>query len=110
MPKDFWHSPHAHRNSVSSAKFKINNAQKAEAKFDLILCDWEMPNADGLELLQYIRRDVRFKSVGFFRRDRYGRPERVKRAIQHQANSFIVKPIERQQLEQKLVAYLAASS
>ena len=46
------------------------NGRKAQQmlgvqKFDLVLCDWEMPEMSGLELLTWFRQQSEFKATPF---------------------------------------------
>ena len=46
------------------------NGRKAQQilstqRFDLVLCDWEMPEMSGLELLTWFRQQAEFKAVPF---------------------------------------------
>lgn len=83
-------------------------AQFAMAKqaFDLILCDWEMPEMTGLELLTWCRGHVSFKSIPFIMVTSRGDKENVVQAIQAGVTDYIGKPFTNEQLYTKVTKAL----
>jgi|GEM_PF-24403 len=59
---------------------------------DLILCDWEMPEIDGLELLLWIRSDNRFRDLPFVMVTSRGEKTHVIDALRSGIDGYIVKP------------------
>ena len=64
----------------------------ARERFDLILCDWEMPEMSGLELLTWCRTQDALKAVPFIMVTSRGDKENVVQAIQAGVSDFIGKP------------------
>jgi len=95
--------------SIGRAKFKLATAHKIKQNFDLVICDWEMPNGDGILLLQHLRKDERYEGMGLMIMTGSGEPSRVAEAIKNQANDFILKPIQLEKLQQKLEGFLRKS-
>ncbi|SHN05163.1 response regulator [Phytopseudomonas punonensis] len=69
---------------------------------DLILCDWEMPEMSGLELLQWCREQESLKGVPFIMVTSRGDKENVVQAIQAGVSDFIGKPFSNEQLITKV--------
>jgi len=83
------------------------NGRKAQQmldreRFDLILCDWEMPEMSGLELLDWCRGQERLKTVPFIMVTSRGDKENVVQAIQSGVSDFIGKPFSNEQLTSKV--------
>ena len=89
------------------------NGRKAQAvlskdTFDLILCDWEMPEMSGLELLAWCRsQDNYLKTVPFIMVTSRGDKENVVQAIQAGVSDFVGKPFTNEQLLSKVKKALA---
>ncbi|WP_339523700.1 response regulator [Pseudomonas sp. EA_35y_Pfl2_R111] len=69
---------------------------------DLILCDWEMPEMSGLELLTWCREQDSLKIVPFIMVTSRGDKENVVQAIQAGVSDFIGKPFSNEQLTTKV--------
>ncbi|WP_341522068.1 response regulator [Pseudomonas sp. G.S.17] len=89
------------------------NGRKAQTmltreSFDLILCDWEMPEMSGLELLTWCRQqDGYLKTVPFIMVTSRGDKENVVQAIQAGVTDFVGKPFTNEQLLSKVKKALA---
>lgn len=69
---------------------------------DLILCDWEMPELSGLELLSWCREQDNLKTVPFIMVTSRGDKDNVIQAIQAGVSDFIGKPFSNEQLVTKV--------
>ena len=69
---------------------------------DLILCDWEMPEMSGLELLSWCREQDNLKTVPFIMVTSRGDKDNVVQAIQAGVSDFIGKPFSNEQLVTKV--------
>lgn len=69
---------------------------------DLILCDWEMPEMSGLELLSWCREQDSLKTVPFIMVTSRGDKENVVQAIQAGVSDYIGKPFSNDQLVTKV--------
>jgi len=87
-----------------------NGAEATQAmrhkRYDLILCDWEMPEMSGLEVLQWTRAQEEYKQTPFLMVTSRGEREYVLKAIQSGVNDYLGKPFTREQLVQKMVKAL----
>lgn len=83
------------------------NGRKAQAmlakeSFDLVLCDWEMPEMSGLELLTWFRQQESGKGVPFIMVTSRGDKENVVQAIQAGVSDYVGKPFTNEQLLTKI--------
>ncbi len=69
---------------------------------DLILCDWEMPELSGLELLTWCRAEEAHKITPFIMVTSRGDKENVVQAIQAGVSDYIGKPFSTEQLVTKV--------
>lgn len=76
---------------------------------DLILCDWEMPEMSGLELLTWCREQDSLKTTPFIMVTSRGDKENVVQAIQAGVSDFIGKPFSNEQLITKVKKALSRS-
>ncbi|MFZ6048192.1 response regulator [Pseudomonas sp. CR3202] len=79
----------------------------ARASVDLILCDWEMPEMSGLELLTWCREQDNLKATPFIMVTSRGDKENVIQAIQAGVSDYIGKPFSNDQLVTKVKKALA---
>ncbi|MBA1378678.1 response regulator [Pseudomonas brassicacearum] len=83
------------------------NGKKAQAllareAFDLVLCDWEMPEMSGLELLTWCRQQDNLKGMPFVMVTSRGDKENVVQAIQAGVSGYVSKPFTNEQLLTKV--------
>ena len=83
------------------------NGRKAQAMlakeaFDLVLCDWEMPEMSGLELLTWCREQDTLKTMPFVMVTSRGDKENVVQAIQAGVSGYVSKPFTNEQLITKV--------
>lgn len=83
------------------------NGRKAQAMlakeaFDLVLCDWEMPEMSGLELLTWCREQDNLKTMPFVMVTSRGDKENVVQAIQAGVSGYVSKPFTNEQLITKV--------
>lgn len=77
--------------------------QKLQAGgFDFVVTDWNMPNMDGLTLLQTIRATPNLKHLPVLMITAEAKKENIIAAAQAGANGYIVKPFTAATLSEKL--------
>jgi DNA-binding response OmpR family regulator len=86
-------------DAVNGRKAQILLSREA---FDLVLCDWEMPEMSGLELLTWCRQQDSLKNMPFIMVTSRGDKENVIQAIQAGVSDFIGKPFTNEQLLTKV--------
>ncbi len=87
--------------------FDAHNGQSGRSvllhqEIDMVLCDWEMPEMNGLELLTWIRSEDKYKDLPFIMVTSRGDKEYVMEAIQAGVSDYLVKPFNRQQFSEKV--------
>ncbi len=78
-------------------------------KYGLVICDWNMPEMNGLELLKAVRSDDCFKRMPFLMTSIDGSMERVKIARLAGVSAFLLKPFDESKLRAKLEEVLFGS-
>ncbi len=71
--------------------------------FDFVVSDWNMPNMDGLQLLQAVRADPTLKHLPVLMITAEAKKENIIAAAQSGASGYIVKPFTAATLNEKLV-------
>ncbi|WP_280562130.1 MULTISPECIES: chemotaxis response regulator CheY [unclassified Chromohalobacter] len=70
--------------------------------FDFVVSDWNMPNLDGLAMLQEIRQDDALSELPVLMVTAEAKKENIIAAAQAGANGYVVKPFTAATLEEKL--------
>lgn len=70
--------------------------------YDFVITDWNMPNMDGLTLLQQIRANPTLKDLPVMMVTAEAKKENIIAAAQAGASGYIVKPFTSGTLEEKL--------
>lgn len=70
--------------------------------FGLIISDWNMPNATGLDLLKRVRADGRFKNTPFILLTAESESTQVAEALKAGVDHYIVKPFTPDILKKRL--------
>jgi len=76
----------------------------ANPPFGLILSDWNMPNATGLDLLKRVRSDSRFKALPFLLITAEAEKTQIVEAVKAGVTNYIIKPFNTEALKEKLEA------
>jgi CheY-like chemotaxis protein len=95
-----------HAGNGSEAFKKVADKKN---RVDLILCDWDMPVADGLTLLKMVRGDQEFAGIPFIMVTAQQTQERVKisQAAQYGVDAYVVKPFQSETLRKKVLQVLS---
>jgi two-component system chemotaxis response regulator CheY len=72
------------------------------APYDFVVTDWNMPNMDGLTLLQSIRRTPQLKHLPVLMITAEAKKENIIAAAQAGASGYVVKPFTAATLAEKL--------
>jgi len=90
--------------NVQEAADGVVALEKLRAQsFDFVVSDWNMPNMNGIELLQAIRADVNLKHLPVLMVTAEAKRENVIMAAKAGANGFVVKPFTASTLDEKLM-------
>ncbi|UCD30886.1 MAG: chemotaxis response regulator CheY [Desulfobacterales bacterium] len=71
-------------------------------KFDLILCDWNMPEMQGIDLLKEIRSDDELKDLPFIMVTAEAQKDNIVAAVKAGVSNYIVKPFTAETVSEKL--------
>jgi two-component system chemotaxis response regulator CheY len=99
------------RNLLKELGF--NNVEEAEdgavaltklraGRYDFVVADWNMPNMDGLTMLQTIRSDESLKHLPVLMVTAEAKKENIIAAAQAGASGYVVKPFTAAVLDEKL--------
>ncbi len=70
--------------------------------FSVALIDWEMPEINGLQLVQVLRRNPDFDAMKIMLVTTRNAIENVTQALEAGANEFLMKPVSKESLTEKL--------
>jgi two-component system chemotaxis response regulator CheY len=71
---------------------------------DLILCDWNMPEMPGIDLLKAIKSDDELKNIPFVMVTAEAQKDNIIEAVKAGVSSYIVKPFTAETVTEKLNA------
>jgi two-component system chemotaxis response regulator CheY len=77
-------------------------AKLRSEQFDFVVSDWNMPNMDGLTMLQNIRADPALAKLPVLMVTAEAKKENIIAAAQAGANGYVVKPFTAATLDEKL--------
>lgn len=77
-----------------------------QSRYDLVLCDWEMPEMSGLELLQWMRSEPQYQKTPFIMITSRGDKNHVIEAVQEGVSEYLSKPFSPEGLSRKVVKVL----
>lgn len=75
-------------------------------KVDLIITDINMPDINGLELINYVRKSASYIDTPLFIISTEGREKDVEKGLSLGANEYLVKPIDPKRLQELIVKYI----
>ena len=99
------------RNILKEIGFtNINEAEDGKAafkelkkeKYDLILCDWNMPEVTGLDLLKMVRSDDALKDIPFVMVTAEAQKDNILEAVKAGVSNYVVKPFTAETISEKL--------
>jgi two-component system chemotaxis response regulator CheY len=90
-------------SNVDEAEDGVEALSKLRAGgFDFVVSDWNMPNMDGLTMLQNIRQDPALKHLPVLMVTAEAKKENIIAAAQAGASGYVVKPFTAATLDEKL--------
>ncbi len=81
---------------------EIERAVRLDAKYRLVIADWNMPQVNGLQLLQKMQANSSMRSIPFILLTSNTDKDQVVEAIRAGVGSFLAKPFPPSALERKL--------
>ncbi|MCZ4313669.1 response regulator [Comamonadaceae bacterium G21597-S1] len=76
------------------------------SKFDFVVCDINMPNVNGLQMLAEVKKDANLKHIPVLMVTAEARKEDILLAAQLGAAGYVVKPFTKAVLEEKVIHIL----
>tara|TARA_R110001599_G_scaffold62361_3_gene173695 strand:- start:158 stop:553 length:396 start_codon:yes stop_codon:yes gene_type:complete len=76
------------------------------SKFDFVVCDINMPNVNGLQMLAEVKKDANLKHIPVLMVTAEARKEDILLAAQLGAAGYVVKPFTKAVLEEKVIYIL----
>ncbi|HEY7773192.1 MAG TPA: response regulator [Marinagarivorans sp.] len=84
----------------------VSMLKNASPTFDIVLCDWNMPELTGLEVKKQVRNLARLQDTHFIMVTAVTESTRIKEAIGEGITDYIIKPIDGTILEKKIKSAL----
>jgi two-component system chemotaxis response regulator CheY len=89
--------------NVEEAEDGAAGLEKAkDGSFQFVISDWNMPNMDGLSMLQAIRADANIGKIPVLMVTAEAKKENIIAAAQAGANGYVVKPFTAATLDEKI--------
>ncbi len=82
----------------------FDKIKSAKEPYDLILCDWDMPELSGLDVYKKAKASNTLRGAHFMMVSAVSEAARIREAIQHGVSDYIVKPIDMEIMEGKVKA------
>jgi two-component system chemotaxis response regulator CheY len=79
-------------------------------KVDLIITDINMPDINGLELINYVRKSDTYRTTPLFIISTEGREKDVEKGLSLGANEYLVKPIDPERLQTLINQYIGTAA
>lgn len=93
---------------ITEAKDGMEALDKMEIEqFDMIFTDWNMPLMNGLEFVQTIKTQDRFKNIPIIMVTTRGNKEDIIDALKARVDNYIVKPFTPSHLKEKIESTLS---
>lgn len=97
-----------HVDIAKDGRIAFEKIKSIREGYDLILCDWDMPELKGLEVHKKALHSNTLRGAYFFLVTAVSEVERIREAIKQGVNDYIVKPIDIDTIEAKVKAAIAA--
>lgn len=78
----------------------------AKGRIDLVICDWDMPNMNGLAFLRHVRADAAMARLPFIMLTANADRDHVERAIEAGVSDYLAKPFKPPDLIRKVLRVL----
>ncbi len=87
-------------NEADDGKSALKMLRKE--RFDLVMCDWNMPEMPGIELLKAVRSDEELKDLPFVMVTAEAQKENILEAVKAGVSNYVVKPFTAETIGEKL--------
>jgi len=90
------------KNMIEADNGKNALKELKKEKVDLIMCDWNMPEMPGIELLKNIRADDELKDIPFVMVTAEAQKDNIVEAVKAGVSNYVVKPFTAETINEKL--------
>jgi len=90
------------KNIIEADDGKSAVKELKKGKVDLILCDWNMPEMSGIDLLKTVRSDDELKDIPFVMITAEAQKDNILEAVKEGVSNYIVKPFTAETISEKL--------
>ncbi len=91
---------------ATDGRAAIDMLNSPQYRVDMVICDWDLPNLGGLDMLKYVRKT--FGPTPFLMLSAHVTRETISAAAEHGVNGYLAKPFTVQLLEKRVVSLLQA--
>lgn len=85
------------------AGLDVLNKNDPTEPFDIALVDWDMPRMTGIEFVRYVRNNRNYDDLKLMMVTTNNTEEKIGMALEAGANDFLMKPVTKESLEEKLM-------
>lgn len=93
--------------TVANGRAALYALQNCSPAYDIVLCDWDMPEMNGLEVRKAIRALAKLKDTYYVMVTGLTDAARIREAIALGVSDYVAKPIDLASLERKIHTFLA---
>jgi two-component system chemotaxis response regulator CheY len=90
------------KNIIEAEDGKHALKELKKEKIDLIMCDWNMPEMPGIELLKNVRSDDELKKIPFVMVTAEAQKDNILEAVKSGVSNYVVKPFTAETITEKL--------
>jgi len=90
------------KNIIEAEDGKHALKELKKEKVDLIMCDWNMPEMPGIELLKNVRSDDELKEIPFVMVTAEAQKDNILEAVKSGVSNYVVKPFTAETITEKL--------
>ncbi len=91
---------------AKDGKEAFDAIKRAKEPYDIVLCDWDMPELTGIEVHQKAKASNTLRNAHFVMVTATSEASRIKQAVKQGINDYIVKPVDMNILDGKIKAAL----
>jgi DNA-binding response OmpR family regulator len=85
-----------------SETIKESKVALSKKAYDLIICDWNLPDGEGIELLKLLRNTSKGKEIPYLMCTTVDEVGKIIEAVELGASEYLVKPWTQEELKSKL--------
>ncbi|MBW2644096.1 MAG: response regulator [Deltaproteobacteria bacterium] len=90
------------KNMIEADNGKNALKELKKEKVDLIMCDWNMPEMPGIDLLKNMKADDELKDIPFVMVTAEAQKDNIVEAVKAGVSNYVVKPFTAETINEKL--------